>query len=146
MSENKELQVMSAANIVIGASTDVSGLTLEERVELFQRFSEAQASLKIAESHLNKVLHVTDMTLYQRDFIDADTGMPGLATYASFTLKDGETIKTASSQALPFAMSVARFIGYDPKTGHLPHAIKMQIIPVKADEGFKYNFVFKGLA
>lgn len=136
----------STNDMVIGVNTDVSQLSIEQRAELFQRYSEAQASTKIDDGHLNKVLTAVAMTVYQRDFIDQETGEIGLATYVSFTLDNGDSFKTASSQATPFALSVARFLGYDATTGELPYPIKFTIVPQKADTGFKYNFVFKGLA
>lgn len=137
---------LSTNDIVIGVNTDVSNMTLDDREQLFIRYSEAQAGVKIEDSLLNREVTATDLTVYQRDFVDQETGEIGLATYVAFVLADGSTFKTASSMALPFATSVARFIGYDPKTGHLPHAIKFLIQPQKVETGFKYNFIFKGLA
>lgn len=150
MAEPKETAVatqgtLSTNDMVIGVNTDVSNLSIDERVALFQRVSEAQAGIKVSENLLNRELVATSMTLYQRDFVDQETGEIGLASYVAFVLDDGTTFKTASSQAIPFATQTARFIGYDVKTGTLPYPIKFKIVPQKADEGFKYSFVFAGI-
>lgn len=137
---------LTRSEIMIAADTDVSHLSLEERVELFQRLSEAQASETIPDKFLNVDFKVTNMTVYQRDFVNPDDGNVQLANYVSFTVNDGEMFRTASSQALPFALQTARLIGYDPKTGELPHPIMLHIKPQKAETGFIYRFVFKGLA
>lgn len=139
-------QNLTTNDIVIGENTDVSQLSIEERVSLFQRLTEAQAGIKIDDSLLNKELTATAMTVYQRNYVDQETGEIGLASYVAFELKDGTTFKTASSTAVPFALQVAKFLGYDPVSGKLPHPIKFVIQPQKADMGFKYNFIFKGLA
>lgn len=144
--ESKELSVRTPADIMIGLDTDVSGMSLEERANLLERWTVAQANDQIDDSKLGKELTVTGMTVYQKEFIDQETGAIGLASYVAFEFADGTGIRTASSQAVPFALATARLIGYNPVNGKLPHPIKIMIVPQKATTGFIYRFVFKGLA
>lgn len=149
--ENENSQEVVTTNAVqqsieIGVNADVSNLSLEQRALLFQRWTEAQAASKIDDSALNKKLHVIAMTPYTREFVDQDTGFTEMAHYVSFTLHDGAQIRTAASGALSFANACAKLLGYDFETGELPHPIYMLIKPVKAEQGFQYQFIFQGLA
>lgn len=133
-------------DIIIGGNADYSHLPLNERADLFQRWTEAQANPVPDDSLLNTEIVVVGMTVYQRDFMNPETGQIDLLTYVSFVFENGKGFRTASTQAIPFALQTAKMIGYDVQNGKLPVPIKMQIIPQKAETGFIYRFVFKGLA
>lgn len=132
--------------MVLGSDMDLSSLTIEERAALLERYTAAQAADRIEDDLIDKRLHVVGMTLFQRDFVDTETGEIAQAQYVCFELADGRKIKTASTQAIPFATSVARILGYDPATGELPVPIYMRIKSAKAPQGFIYRFLFEGIA
>lgn len=146
MEENKELQTVTTASLinrlVIGGQ-DLSTLSLDERLNLWRRQSEAQASPVVEDKFLNTPITATHIAPYQRPFVDQETGETGLATYVAFTLSDGTQIKTSSTQALPFAMEMAKFVGVNFETGELVLPITFKIVPQKAPQvGFIYRFVF----
>lgn len=146
--KNTELTVAEKEenqSIIISPTMDVSHLDIEERAELLERWTEAQSGVQIDDSLLNKVLTVESMTVYQRDFIDPETGEFKLLTYVAFAIEGGTTFKTGAAAALPFATQTARLLGYDAKTGKTPRKFKIEIKPQKAEQGFKYAFLFKGL-
>lgn len=133
-------------SIIISPDADYSSLTLQQRAAILSRVTEAQAAQTLPADWSNVDITITNLTVYRRYYDDQETGEIGLATYVSFTGADGQSFKTSSSQALPFAMQVATLIGYDPETGALPVPILIRVVPQKAPQGFIYRFVFKGLA
>jgi len=132
-------------SIMISPTMDVSGLSIDEKADLLQRWTEAQSGIRIDDGLLNQELVVESMTVYQRDFIDLETGEARLLTYVAFTLEGGKIFKTGAAAALPFATQTARLLGYDPKTGKTPMPFRIMIASQKAEQGFKYAFLFKGL-
>lgn len=147
MSKTNEVAVVSVSNprdLVIGAGQDLLSLSLEERLSLWKRQSEAQASDTLDPKMINTELVATHIHPYSRPVEDQETLETINATYVAFVLDTGEMFKTASSQALPFALEMAKFLGVNRETGQLAYPVKFKITQQKAPggTGMIFRFVF----
>ena len=145
--QEQEQSLVQYSHTEIAASErTIEHLSDEEIEQMFIRQSEAEAAELAEEELINQELVLVRMTPFNIDFVDKESGELSSGTYVTFELQDGKKFRSASVNAMKFALDTARFIGVNPATGELRRAVVFKITLAKAKQGHMYRFLFKRFA